>query len=257
MSRLNVFFPNLTSLELKNVTLNEPKPFAMNFTQLKHFKLYNEKNTIEKSTVVEMLRVNPQLEKLVLKQRDYDVDLIQSISENLLVLEELEMWMPRDRFLSFGVSRIYFESVEKFTLNQSHHTKNSSRIPFEFKKLQELALEGFNEYKTQILTFILENKGLHKLRFMPLLDDIDDMKYDDLLEIASSLPNLTDMEFCADLFAQDDLIAFITDHEMLKKVQLLFTVLLNSSPFKDSIPNEWSIDEQWVDADLFISLTRI
>lgn len=46
----------------------EPKSLEMSFAQLKHLKIHDENDTVSKSTVVEILRLNPRLAKLQLKK---------------------------------------------------------------------------------------------------------------------------------------------------------------------------------------------
>lgn len=69
---LNILFPNLTTLELFNVKLLEPKSIESNFPQLKSLVIQDKNSLIPSSTISELLRLNTQLETVRLKQGKND-----------------------------------------------------------------------------------------------------------------------------------------------------------------------------------------
>lgn len=250
MSQLNVWFPNLTSLELFNVKFLEPQTVEVHLPALKQLMIHNDQMTLQQSTIVELLRLNPQVEVLRWRQLTYDASLVRSISECLPLLEELELWSPEDRFSSFGNQKICFETVKKFTLNTFYHRAEFvENMPFRFKALRELILDGFNQFQDDLLNFVIENHDLTKLCLTPFIGDFDDLTLEDLHKIVDSLPKLVDLEFCGDLFSKHELIPFLTDSKMLQKVRLLFIDLPLCPHFRAELKTDWNIATYCVDVE--------
>lgn len=239
-------FPNLTTLELINVEMYQPN--AIHFPALKRLVIHNDKKYLLDSTIVEMFRLNSQVEVLHLRQIDYDANLIQSIGKHLTSLEELVMWLPTDRFLSTENQKFLFNSVKRLALSTFYNQAELvESMPFRFQQLQTLTLDGFHKIQDHLLNFIMENRTLTKLRLVPYIDDfwtpLDDMKIEDLLKITKALPQLTELEFYADAFTHIDLVSFLADSKMLKKVRLLFIDLPYCPRFRAQLNMHWNVFE--------------
>lgn len=242
LSDVNTWFPNLTSLEMLNIKLVDPTCIEHHFHSLKELMIHNEKKTLPQSSIIAMLRLNPQVEKMRWRQVEYDVSLVRAISENLPLLEELELWAPEDRFLSFANDKITFENVKKFTLNSFYHRAEFVEcVPFQFKKLETLILDGFNEYQDHLVDFVIQNKGLKQLSLSPYIGDFDDLTIDDIGTILDALPKLVNFEFCADLFSKDEIVPLLNDNKVLKKVRLLFTQLPLCPHLRAELKTEWNL----------------
>ncbi|XP_055302504.1 uncharacterized protein LOC129568533 [Sitodiplosis mosellana] len=245
LSKLNIWFPNLVSLRLVQVELQQPKALEVNFAQLKQLVIYNEDQTIPQATIGELLRFNPQLKTLIL-QCKLDVDFLQRIAECTSLVETLELWAPNDRFESFGEQKVSFEGVKKFKLNSWFHWGEFLLgVPFKFSKLDKLSLNGFNEFKGEMLNFIKQNQDVTELSLLPILDDWDDLTFDDLESIVVSLPKLVELEFCGDLFTRKELILLLSKNKDLKKVRLWMPECDFGSPkfcrFRSATEVEWII----------------
>ena len=241
LSRLYVWFPYLTTLKLVNVTTSKPQYLAAHFPHLKHLVIYNEKMTIPLASIAGMLRANPQLISLVLSC-DYDVDFLQSASEYLPRLTELELWAPDDRFISFDDETVHFESVENFALVAPHlRGEFIVNMPFVFGNLKELTLDGFNEFKGQLINFIKANRGIQQLNLIPCIDDWDDLTFNDLMSIINALPDLVDLEFCGDTFKMNDIIQLLMANKQLQTVRVAFIDMPNWPDFLPAIQTEWTL----------------
>lgn len=247
VSQMDVWFPHIQSLELINVKLSQPESFEVNFPHLKSLEIYIEESNLPIQTVSEMLRHNPQLKSLSLLC-DYDQNFIESLSRNVPGLEELELWAPEDRFLSFQNHKIHFAAVKKFTLN-SCTTRGDFlvNIPFAFSGLREIKFDGFNQFKGQILDFINRSPTLKKLQLIPYVDDWDDLTHGDVQKLLGCLPKLTELEFCADSFVVDDVVQLLNCSEQLTDVVLLFMEMPFCEHFQDSIQMQWNLTKQAVE----------
>lgn len=262
LSDVNAWFPNLTSLEMLNIKLVDPTCIEHHFHSLKELMIHNEKNTLPQSSIITMLRLNPQVEKMRWRQMEYDSSLLRAISEHLPLLEELELWAPEDRFLSFVSDKIAFENVKKFTLNSFYQRAEFVEcVPFHFKKLETLILDGFNEYQDHLVEFVMQNKDLTKLSLglffsavywffsavywfcflVPYIGDFDDLTIDDIGTILAALPKLAELEFCADLFSKEEIVPLLNDNKMLEKVRLLFTQLPLCPHLRAELKTEWNL----------------
>lgn len=248
LSQLNVWFPHIHSLELINVTLVRPELFEVNFPRLKNVEIYVEESKLPIQIIGKMLCQNPQLKSLSLLC-DYDLNFIERLSQNVPALEELELWMPADRFLNFQNQKIPFGAVKKFTLNSCMSRGNFLvDIPFAFDGLQELKFDGFNQFKGQIFEFIVQSTELTKLKLVPYVDDWDDLTLDDVHTIIEMLPKLSELEFCADSFVVDDVIQLLANSRKLDTVTLLFMRMpFFCEYFQNEIQSDWDLTKQVVE----------
>lgn len=247
LSQLNTWFPSLTKLELIYANFAQPKQIEVNFAHLEHLEIYNLEMDLPEPTLREVFRLNPQLKTLVLLC-DYGIDFLRLLSRKLPQLEELELWAPKNRFSNFNDEKIHFKSVKKFTLNaDSHRGSFVVNMPLGFNGLQELTFDGFNQFKGQLLDFVMECKDLRKLKLMPFIDDWDDLTCEDLEKVVDSMANLSELEFCADTFVVEDVIQFLSKTRKLKKVNLLFIELPLCPHFLVEIEAKWQISKHCVE----------
>lgn len=227
LSMLSNWFPNLISLKLVQVELVECKALEVNFSQLKHLVIFNKEQTIPQTTIGELLRVNPQLESLNL-QCKLDADFLWHIAEHMRQVKTLELWASNDRFESFADKKVSFDYVNVFKLNSWFHWGEFLvNMPFKFTKLDKLMLDGFNEFQGEMLKFIKQNQAISVLSLLPYIEDWDDLAFDDLESIIDSLPKLIELEFCADMFTEEQLIRLLSKYKNLKDVRLAFLELPN------------------------------
>lgn len=247
LSQINIWCPNIQRLELICVKLTQPQLLEVNFPHLKHLEIYNRELDLPIGTVCETLRKNPQLKILTLLC-DHDRDFIESLSRNVCGLEVLELWAPKDRFLNFHDYKYHFGMVKKFTLNAwSSRGDFLVNIPFTFDALQELTLDGFNQFKGQILDFVMQCKMVKNLKLVPYVEDWDDLMPADLRKIIDALPMLTELEFCADAFVVDDVIELLNESKKLNNVILLFMEMPLCEHFQQEIQRQWDLTKQIVE----------
>lgn len=244
--QVNLWFPNLVSLKLIEVELIEPKLIEVNLPRLQHLTIY-ECMFLSSQTVSKVVRFNPQLKSLILRC-NYDVDLLHSVAIHLVQLEKLTLWTPADRFLRFYGHTIRFETVTEFTLNAMHTIGDFVHyLPFEFDRVQKLKLNGLNRFDGHILNFIGECGSVSKLNLVPSIRYIDDLIFDDVEWIIRQLPELIELEFCADDFTQMELSQLLTDSKKLKRVHLMFV----QQPLWDTEwfagEDEWTAEMQRID----------
>lgn len=240
LSQLNLWFPCVTCLELINVNSLQPEGLAANLQQLKSLVIHNEKMTISLATVGGLLRANPQIESLIFYS-DYDADYLHLISKYLPHLRDLELWSPDDRFLDYDDEMIRFESVDKFTLVAPYpRGEFVVNMPFVFTHLRELMLDGFNEFKGQLLEFIKKNPSVTQLNLIPCLNDWDDLTCDDLTSTVNSLPNLIALTFSANTFTKNDIIRFLMQNKNLQMVCMIFIDLPIWPDFPAAIGTKWT-----------------
>lgn len=246
MSQLNVWFPCLNRLELVYTTLSQTDHLEVNFPNLTHLEIYTQELDLPASTMRELFRLNPQLKTLLLLY-DYDVEFLQFMNQCLPQLEVLELWTPKNRFLTFGDEKVHFKKVKKFTLNASSHRGDFVvNVPFQFTCLDELSLDGFNQFKDHLLPFIRSCTDISKLNLVPFIEDWDDLTFDDLTNVIAMMPNLVELEFCADTFAKNDVVELLSNSKNLQQVYLLF-IELPSTQFYDAIEKDWVVNQNVVE----------
>ena len=169
------------------------------------------------------MRANPQLESLHI-YGDVDEQLIRSIEEYSQQLINLYLWPWNDEvFYEFDDESVKFESVEKFTFHGQ-----TCMIPFEFKNLQEVHLDGFFAledigFGTELLSFLGRNKNLIKLNLNLDEEAWEEIELDDIATAIKSLSNLIALQFRADVFEANELIQFMSKINRLKTIRLAFS----------------------------------
>lgn len=247
LTQLNIWCPDIQHLELMYVRLVQPELFEINLPHLKHLEIYNHALYMPIKTVREMLCKNPQLKSLTLRC-DYDRDFIESLSENVPALEVLELWATEDRFSLFHDHKVHFGSVKKFTLNAySNRGDFLVNVPFTFDAVQELTLDGFNQFKGQIIDFVMQCTMVTNLKLVPYVDDWDDLMLSDLRKIIDALPKLTDLEFCADTFPCHDIMQFMNESKQLNNVILAFMELPWCDNFEQDLQRQWHLTKQIIE----------
>lgn len=267
LSQISIWFPNLVSLTLRRVEFFGLEFIEMKLTQLKTLVIYDEDGEMTQQIILEMLRFNPQLESLSL-HCDYDIHFLRSISRYLPQLEKLELWPPKDRFQSFDNQTVSFEMVTTLTLNALPGTDAVVNMPLVFPNLQRLKLYGFDQFNRLILDFINRCEHVSKVLLIPLASRYSKVHVSDFRTALETRPLLTELEFCAEQFEEDEIVNFLSECKCLKRAQLLFMQLpswLNLSVFEAdwNLSGErilMSLDERASEANegnLFMYLYRL
>lgn len=224
MSNLSCWFPNLTYLKLFDVCFSMPHSFVAQFHQLKKLVIYNKENSIEPMIIVDMIRLNPQLETLVL-QCDINIDLLRTIGESLAQLKELELCVPNDRFSKFDGNPIVFQKVKTFKLKSQFGIGDYiCHMPFKFCDLQSIEIIGFNEinFDIHLMNFILCHENIKKIALVPKLQEVNDIRIENL-KLLAEMPMLIDMEICVDNLTNDEIISLLLKSKFLNKIQLWYS----------------------------------
>lgn len=227
MSALNNWFPNLTSLKLLNVKFIDPTGVQHHWHAIQKFVVHNENEMIPQSSLIRMFYVNPTIRILQMRQKQYTYELIRTIRQWLLV-EKLTLWMPEDGFMSFINDPIEnFARIKEFSLNSAEFDDAPIEwLPFRFRNLTTLTLNGFNNYRGTLMNFVLQNKELIKLTLTPNYDEPDDLMIEDFTKIVDGLPKLVDLQCCtAQDFDDDELLKFAELGKKFPKFQISFYLL--------------------------------
>lgn len=246
ISSLNKWFPSLTKLVLDDVKLLQPMSLGINISKLTHLSIYYNQVAIPMATFTELFRMNPQLKSLTYRC-DYGEEFLRSVSQHLQQLINLEIWSPDDRFHSFNDEKFLFPNVETFTLNSVFYWGDFvDKMPFALPSLQELHFDGFNEFDGTLINFIIQQKGIKKLSLMTCIEEWDDFAYDHLQSIINKLPNLIELEFCADTFTIDELTEFLMKNKSLETLRLFFIEIPTCPEFRKAIDIKWIQSEHTV-----------
>lgn len=224
MCNLSFWFPNLTYLKLYDVHFSMPQSFVAQFHRLKKLVIYNKEDSIEPMFIVGMIRLNPQLEKLVL-QCNMNIDSLRTISDNLPQLNEIELCAPNDRFSGFDGNPIVFQKAKTFKLKSQFDIADYiCNMPFKFYELQSLEIIGFNEinFDIHLMNFILCHENIKKIVLVPKLQEMNDINIKNL-KLFAEMPMLHDMEICVDNLTNDEIISFLLESKFLKKIQFWYT----------------------------------
>lgn len=251
MSQMSLWFPNLVSLTLSDVNLTQPKFMEVNLPQLEHLAIDDKTGSLY-PPISKMMRFNPQLIRISLNCH-YDVHLLQSISKHLVQLEELELWVPNDRFGSFVNNKSLFTTVKKFTLNDVQPWRSIHCLPFEFSGLRELVIFGLNQSRTEISKLICECQHLNKLAFYPSIRYgrlIPGADFELIFQQLSKLPELNEVKLCAYNIEKAGLTQLLRNGQNVQHVEIL---LPNMTEWFWWLEDDWKeIENEWIVERAFI-----
>lgn len=254
MSLLSYWFPNLIYLKLSGVCFSGAQSFVARFHKLTTLVIYDEENAIGPTIINGMIRLNPQLESLVI-QCDVNIGLLRSINESLPRLSELELYVPSDRFCKYDGNPIVFQRIKTFKLKSQCATGDHiTHVPFEFPDLRSLQIMGFNEinFDIHLMNFILSHDKIEKITLVPKLDESHDINRKHL-ELFAKMPMLTDLEACVDNLTSSEIISFLMESKFLNKIKLWSTA--NSIDFdwiQCQTEIKWNLTRQIVKSSRYL-----
>lgn len=246
-SQLNIWFPNIVSLRLRKIQSIHSASLETHFPNINHLTILDQTMEIPLNTVVNMLRLNPQLNSLSLVMKcNYNVKFLRAISEYLPHLEKFILNVPNDRFASFDDQKINFETVTKFTLSEFYYNGDFIvNMPFVFHQLRELIIGGCTELNGQITNFIKQNIDLNKLT---LYFQNSSLTYDELVSTLKFLPKLTALTLVVDSYTPEQLFQFFAEYYSSNINLLRFAFLetknyrkFSSETSKSDINTIWNV----------------
>lgn len=147
---ITTYFPNVKILKLGHNCYYNRSEMKMHVPSVKHlfFDTSTYLNELELGTddVLEMLKLNPQLEKLDLQLSDarytsgsyfhWDPKIIKELNYYFPYLKSLKLYVPWYLLFQTNSTSIHFDDVEDFSSNFGEY------IPFSFSKLKHLDLKS-------------------------------------------------------------------------------------------------------------------
>ncbi|XP_055323124.1 uncharacterized protein LOC129578478 [Sitodiplosis mosellana] len=234
LSDINKWFPNVSHLEFsKENRLANCYGVEVYLPYLRSFSVYLpfvEETRLSKRNVVEILRANPQIESLYI-WGSFGVNYLQEISTFLQQLGSLKI-SAHTMFHNFGRGTAHFKNVKKF---EFRYYNKCTRIPLSFDSLEEykhnpdLGSSGIDE----VFDFIWQQKSLTKFTY----NDKCEMK-GVLFRLA--LPSLIEIDIPLGDFPIEEVVAFINQCRLLKKLTLtLESGFKSCNDWRKHLGTEW------------------
>lgn len=221
--QFGVMFPNLHTLRLDENAYRNTSVIRTHFPSVKHLSfdgriLYSLKR-FESDDIAELLRLNPQLEKLELKLHarfSDESNIIQIIADNLpnLKLLKLKMGYP-----SLRLTTVHLEHVEHFSCGSIY-----SINPFSFSKLKHLELNNCHCSDDSVRSLIGSSEYLTSILVKYNLDNLDNFNRNVrfLFEIENVLANIEKMEIlCVEDVPWEHVLQFLKKNRALKQFSMI------------------------------------
>lgn len=213
-------FPNLQSLKLGMNQIKYSSAIKLHFLALTDLALHDPLYMgywFDKNDVEDLLKLNPQLEKLELRlHHGYCPQFISRLKQYCPNLKHLGLGSPDPISFREGFEPVHFDQIEKFTLKDIEEMS----IPFSFSKLQslEIRISDKNVRSTDILNFIGRNPHLTSLKLeLSHIVGLSHFFRDERL-----LLNIEDLRIgiLRKDIPSDDLLYFLTRNRSLKRFSL-------------------------------------
>lgn len=254
-SHFNQLFPNIKSLKLTNVRMNDTKCIEQQFPKLVCLvlkKCVNEENSrnerrllLRESNFAVILRLNPNIRKLVFDDFIFDGIFHRYMSENLQGIKKLTVTSDLTN-LRLRDDVIRFENVESFYLYAfTEKVKRLPKIPFLFSKLKKFELGLDAAY--------LDKKFIYFLQMHPLLVKLKiysknpqfSQRVGDIQKLVKVLPSLNKLYIMDQGFSFDEIITLIKECKTLKDVILGRDIFNSDCDSKIDRMLMEQIGEQW------------
>lgn len=207
----NKWFPRMQTLNFWDSYPVNTSCIQHHFPNLDDLSLcsYFENDTFNRTNIIEVLRLNPQLKRLCLRGELVNVAFIQSISEYLQSIDTLSIGCNQNFFETIdGV--IHFQNVTNFTLHIGY-MRTMPALPFAFDKLESLTLFGESlRLNADFLNFIQQTQSLKKVEVSIRDNDAKDpFKKVNKHSIATAMARLTDIDLRDTVLSVDAVIEFL------------------------------------------------
>lgn len=246
--KLDVCFPNLSSLDLLTISASETSMFEVHFPKLEHFGITmtgEEENDedddydcqLNRINIENIMVLNPQLKSIWLEM-EMDVSLFDFINKTLPNLQKVDLPIWPDAFDGYHGDNVVFKNVTKASLGRL----GERRTPLIFEKLKDLiASPNANQFT---IDFIKQHRLLTSLN---LICDYND---EQMIELVAALPNLTELYLIVEKtkWSVNGMIRFLADYERLKNVQIM--VNIDSSKERNWVSktaSSWTIKNEYTD----------
>lgn len=246
--KLDVCFPNLSSLELLTISASETSMFEVNFPKLEHLGItmtgeeenYDDNDyhcQLNRINIENIMQLNPQLKSIWLEM-EMNVSLLDFINKTLTGLQKVDLSIWPDAFDGYHGDNVVFKSVTKASLGRL----GDRRIPLIFENMKELnASPNANQFTIDFI------KQHHLLTSLNLICDYND---EQIIQLVASLPNLTELYLIVEKikWSVNGMIRFLAEYERLNNVQIMVNV--DSSKQRNWVSktaSTWTIKNEYND----------
>lgn len=252
----NTIFPNLKSIDLLIVwkgfnLICIPSVKNLFMYAIKTHQSINAQSTNEENEIKDLLKLNPQIEKLELKLTSgfsYDI-IFHGLNENLPTLQRFILQM----YSNNSVQRYHLDNVVDFQMIAG---SKLTYIPFTFSKLERFKCRCFynDTIASCVFDFIAENKQLKSIILRGVKDGLDGLS-----QHVSLLKNIEelDIEIIKPFFPKitsDFILNLFSQNQSLKKLTLI-AYPENYESLNDLVKSKISKQEKNYSFQRFVKLT--
>lgn len=212
------WFPNTYNLVLRGTAIRNSECMNGSFHALGYLVLsILEQDDIAEANIRKFLQLNRNIVQLVIRSKERDwiqvsVDFLKFLSESPIQnLQLINVNFKRAYFTQI----INFQYVESLQLQTSHYPDN---ILITFGQMTRLGLFGIQR-NSKWIEFVTRNKKLRHLTYRPQKNH--GATLDDLIQIATKLPELNTFEVLESFISFDELIQLL---EMCEPILQLRTI---------------------------------
>lgn len=230
----NQLFPAIETLKTDFVVFDELTCIEQSFSHLKNLQL-----STCKENIITTLRQNPQLRQFSTKQV-CDVDVLQVISQQLGLLEGLQIVCDRDELANFNGAMIPFRNVKKLHFEFSHSKRTFPKIPLAFEQLEEISIWTNYQLNKEFSDFILKHTSITHLN-IPLNSSSAESTTEHQFAFLKNVHALKELNLTRFILSTNEAIYLFSEFRNLNK--FTFTVQCDGKYMELSDRVRWS--NQW------------
>lgn len=223
-------FPVIRILHLNWVRIQNTSKITLEYPHLEtlYIEIHTDSSddTVNEPVVIDLIRKNPQIQSISLK--NVHSNLLQIVSETLINLEQLTV----DSYLEAkSTAKIHFEQMKSFKISNGFFRSMISNISFG-EHLEEFeVIAHFRDHK--YIDFIEKNRNLKKIFVYGPFGLLDNH---DIQRLAAADLNVTEMSISFDIDIEgENLVQLVNNCKQLKQLHLTMIPTNQFTSFKPEI----------------------
>lgn len=246
---LNILFPKVHSLTLDQCKIKS-KHIKAHFPHMEQLKIIGSIPT--KQSTVDLLKMNPQLRRLIWSNNDI-ATFLWTASQYLPRLEYLDIRYTKNDFADFGADVAHFKCLKGLKVND--HGRLMSKMPILSDCLQDLTWEFRNSKTNEVIKFLKKHPTIIKINLINCGFSKMSVGKRAIKKIAEVLPFLQEVDFIGFRVSSDETIQFVKNCKSLKKMCFNWKIN-NYIRLEEQLTEEWQISYTTNDAGVMTVIKR-
>ncbi|XP_031620625.1 uncharacterized protein LOC116339077 [Contarinia nasturtii] len=252
--QLNTRFPKMRTLKLIRVEA-QAKCIKANFAHLEHLEIKGALPTSRTQDTVNMLRLNPQLQQLVL-DTNYTTTFLRAASQDLQMLEHLDIRICRKDFSDYGDDVANFAQLK--VLKIDYEGRSPTKVPMFSSCLKEFEWTFFGtQMDKAFIDFLKEHPSIVKLKVICWYPGIPKLNEESVKKIMEAVPLVEEIAFQKLELSIAGATQLMNDCKSLKRMYFSMDAEADFNELKTNLSDGWQAFSEKPDEFYWYNVTAV